>query len=89
MKVALLRTQILVGLVTTMMAHMHILVFFRDATDSTFKFFDGYTPEPGQAIDVTHASYNDADIKFGTAFGDITGNVTGDLTGNVTGEPYR
>ena len=58
---------------------------FRDATDSTFKFFDGYTPEPGQAIDVTHASYNDADIKFGTAFGDITGNVTGDLTGNVTG----
>ena len=59
---------------------------FRDATDGIFKFFDGYTPEPDTAgLDPTHASYNDADIKFGTGYGAITGNVTGNLTGNVTG----
>lgn len=32
---------------------------FRDATDGTFKFFDGYTPEPDASafIDTSHASF--------------------------------
>jgi hypothetical protein len=59
---------------------------FRDATDGTFKFFDGYVPEPDEVgIDPTHATYNDADIKFGTGYGNVTGNLTGNVTGNVTG----
>lgn len=36
---------------------------FRDATDGTFKFFQGYTEEPGADINVAHASYQDAPIK--------------------------
>lgn len=30
---------------------------FRDATDGIWKFYEGYTPEPGIAIDTTHASF--------------------------------
>ena len=60
---------------------------FRDATDGMFKFFDGYVPEPDEVgIDPTHATYNDADIKFGTGYGDVTGNLTGNVTGNLTGD---
>lgn len=68
---------------------------FRDATDGRFKFYDGYTPEPGTAIDTAHASYTDADIQFGTAYGALNGNATTasslatarniQLTGDVTG----
>ena len=38
---------------------------FRDATDGVFKIFDGYTPEPDEAvnIDTTHASFSFAPIK--------------------------
>jgi hypothetical protein len=38
---------------------------FRDASDGIFKFFDGYTPEPDEAvnIDTTHASFSFAPIK--------------------------
>lgn len=36
---------------------------FRDATDGTFKFFQGYTEEPGADINVAHASYQDAPVK--------------------------
>ena len=36
--------------------------FFRDSTDGVFKLFDGYTPEPGQSIDVTHTSFGFADL---------------------------
>lgn len=36
---------------------------FRDATDGTWKFFQGYTPEPGADINVAHASYADAPVK--------------------------
>jgi hypothetical protein len=39
---------------------------FRDATDGVFKFFKGYTPEPGQAIDTSHASYTAASIQAST-----------------------
>jgi hypothetical protein len=35
---------------------------FRDATDGVFKFFDGYTPEPGQSINVGDASFNFASV---------------------------
>jgi hypothetical protein len=42
---------------------------FRDATDGVFKFFDGYTPEPDEAvnIDTTHASFALADISANDA----------------------
>lgn len=36
---------------------------FRDATDGTWKFFQGYTEEPGADINVAHASYADAPVK--------------------------
>ena len=38
---------------------------FRDASDNTFKFFQGYTPEPDEAvnIDTTHASFAYANIR--------------------------
>jgi hypothetical protein len=39
---------------------------FRDASDGVFKFFQGYTPEPDEAvnIDTTHASFAFADIQI-------------------------
>jgi hypothetical protein len=39
---------------------------FRDASDGVFKFFQGYTPEPNEAvnIDTTHASFAFADIQI-------------------------
>jgi hypothetical protein len=50
---------------------------FRDASDGIFKFFQGYTPEPDEAvnIDTTHASFALANI----AVGDLAVNG-GDLT---------
>ena len=38
---------------------------FRDASDGVFKIFDGYTPEPDEAvnIDTAHASFSFAPIK--------------------------
>lgn len=36
---------------------------FRDATDGVFKAFEGYTPEPGQTIDTSHASFSFADMQ--------------------------
>ena len=35
---------------------------FRDATDGKFKFFDSYTPEPSNPIDVSHGSYSPAPV---------------------------
>jgi hypothetical protein len=42
--------------------------FFRDATDGTWRLFDGYTPEPDSDadIDIDHASFNYANIRVGT-----------------------
>ena len=57
---------------------------FRDATDGRFKVFDSYTPEPGTAIDVSHASFNFADMQAGTFYGNLSGNVTGNVTGTVS-----
>jgi hypothetical protein len=54
---------------------------FRDASDGIFKFFDGYTPEPDEAvnIDVGHVSFELADISVN----DITAlNAT--LSGSVS-----
>jgi hypothetical protein len=64
-------------------AHLGV---FADATDSNkFKFYKGYTPEPGSAIDTSHASYTPATVVAGTFEGNLTGNVTGNVTGNLTG----
>jgi len=54
---------------------------FRDASDSTFKIYDGYTPEPGAAIDTTHASFTLAPLNTGAL--SVEGNVT--VTGTVDG----
>ena len=53
---------------------------FRDATDGVFKFYDGYTPEPEQTIDIGHASFNLADVQAGSFIGNLTGNVTGTVS---------
>ena len=54
---------------------------FRDASDGTFKIYDGYTPEPGAAIDTTHASFTLAPLDTGAL--SVEGNVT--VTGTVDG----
>jgi hypothetical protein len=60
---------------------------FRDASDGVFKFFQGYTPEPDEAvnIDTTHASFAFADIAANsvTLSGDLSING-GDLTSSAS-----
>jgi hypothetical protein len=68
---------------------------FRDATDGKFKFYDGYTPEPGTEINTGHASFSLADVAAGTFYGALSGNAstatalqtarTIGLSGDVTG----
>lgn len=53
---------------------------FRDATDGRFKAFEGYTPEPGQTIDTSHASFSLADIQANMFYGNLTGSVTGTVS---------
>ena len=52
---------------------------FRDASDGVFKFFEGYTPEPDEAvnIDTTHASFTLADISTNAVFSNVI--TTADL----------
>ena len=71
---------------------------FRDATDSKFKFYDGYTPEPGVEINTGHASFSLADVAAGTFYGALSGNastatalqtartigLSGDVSGSVS-----
>jgi hypothetical protein len=56
---------------------------FRDASDGTFKFFDGYTPEPDEAvnIDTGHVSFSLADISASNAY--FSGSVSGTWNGSV------
>jgi hypothetical protein len=68
---------------------------FRDATDGRYKFYDGYTPEPGVEINTGHASFNLASVQAGTFYGALSGNAstatalqtsrTISLTGDVSG----
>ena len=46
---------------------------FRDATDNRWKFFTGYTPEPGQTIDTTDVSFSYADVQANTIYADTIG----------------
>jgi hypothetical protein len=71
---------------------------FRDASDGRFKFFDSYTPEPGQSIDTAHATFAFAPVQASTFYGALSGNATtatkwqtartislgGDLSGSVS-----
>lgn len=45
---------------------------FRDATDNRWKFFKGYTPEPGITIDTTHASFQLSDVQANTFYGAVS-----------------
>jgi hypothetical protein len=56
---------------------------FRDSSDGTFKFFDGYTPEPDEAvnIDTGHVSFSLADISASNAY--FSGSVSGNWNGSV------
>jgi hypothetical protein len=54
--------------------------FFRDATDGTWRLFEGYTPEPDSDldIDIDHASFGYADIRVGNLTAtSITGPYAG------------
>jgi hypothetical protein len=67
---------------TTAAGYGHTGVF-RDASDATFKFFDGYTPEPDESlfIDTAHASFALAPIATSAvSTGNITATGTVDLT---------
>jgi cytoskeletal protein CcmA (bactofilin family) len=59
---------------------------FRDATDTYFKVFKGYTPEPDDSafIDTAHPTFALADIQAANFRGNLIGNVTGDLNGNAS-----
>jgi hypothetical protein len=61
---------------------------FRDASDGIFKFFDGYTPEPDEAvnIDTTHVSFALADVLTGslTASGSFTVSDTLSISSSTT-----
>ena len=63
---------------------------FRDASDGVFKFFQGYTPEPDEAvnIDTTHASFALANISIkGITLLDTTSSIgIGYLSGNFSGD---
>lgn len=51
---------------------------FRDATDSRWKFFQGYTPEPDASvfIDTANTSFTLADVQASTFIGALSGNAT-------------
>jgi hypothetical protein len=49
---------------------------FRDATDGRWKFFKGYVPEPGQAIDTANATFQYADVQANTVYAALSGNAT-------------
>ena len=51
---------------------------FRDATDSRWKFFQGYTPEPDASvfIDTANNSFTLADVQASTFIGALSGNAT-------------
>jgi hypothetical protein len=52
--------------------------FFRDATDTYFKVFKGYTPEPDASafIDTAHGSFALADIQAANFRGALVGNAS-------------
>jgi hypothetical protein len=56
---------------------------FRDASDGVFKFFQGYTPEPDEAvnIDTTHASFALADISANNI--QLDGSINFDVVGGT------
>ncbi|MDA9374127.1 hypothetical protein N9R43_01960 [bacterium] len=70
--------------------------FFRDATDGRFKAFDSYTVEPNESVDinVSHASFNLADIQANAFIGNATSAsilatardiaLVGDVTGTAS-----
>lgn len=62
---------------------------FRDATDATYKFFDGYTPEPDESlfINTAHESFELAPIEVaGVTTTDLTATGDVDFTGaTITG----
>lgn len=49
---------------------------FRDASDNRWRIFQRYTPEPGQTIDITDASFQYADLQANTFYGALSGNAT-------------
>ena len=56
---------------------------FRDASDSKWRLFDGYSPEPEGDIDILDSSYMAATLVANFE-GPLTGNVTGNVTGQVS-----
>ena len=60
---------------------------FRDATDGTFKVYDGYTPEPDASleIDTSHASFALAPFQAHTLTGKYLG-FDSDLSNKLIGE---
>lgn len=61
---------------------------FRDASDSKWKFYHQYTPEPGISIDITHASFALADVQANTFIGSLTGNADTVTNGVYTNGSY-
>lgn len=61
----------------TGVGYTHLGLFF-DVTDTKWKLFDAYDPEPEGTINTADGSYSTA-----TLVSDLEGNVTGALTGNA------
>jgi len=69
----------------TGVGYTHLGMFF-DVSDTKFKLFDAYDPEPQGTINTADASFNSGTLVAGTVEANVTGNLTGNVTGNVTGQ---
>ena len=67
---------------TTGVGYTHTGLFF-DVTDSKFKVFSEYDPEPEINIDTSDTSFALGTFVADTFEGSLTGNVTGNVTGNA------
>jgi hypothetical protein len=63
---------------------------FRDATDTRWKFFHQYTPEPDASafIDTSHPSFALADVQANSFIGSLTGNADTVTNGVYTNASY-
>jgi hypothetical protein len=71
---------------TSGVGYTHLGMFF-DASDSRFKIFDEYYPEPEGSINTSDSSFSYGDFQANIVYANLVGNVTGttsSLTNHTT-----
>ena len=68
----------------------HHAGFFRDSTDSRWKVFDNYLPEPDASpyIDTSNTSFQLANFQANVVYANLTGDVTGNVSGSANSATY-